>query len=98
MCGISGIVSKERIEPHTIRDISNALRHRGPDAKNIYISDSGRIALGHNRLSVIDLSQQANQPMYSKDGRFVIIFNGEIYNFKTIRKELEINNPGIHFI
>ena len=77
--------------------MTHALRHRGPDAENIYVNGSRSVGLGHTRLSIIDLSSQANQPMHSADGRFVVVFNGEIYNFKKIRKDLESLNPGITF-
>lgn len=97
MCGISGIISRKKIEDHEIISITQALRHRGPDAENTFISDDQYIALGHNRLSIIDLSSVANQPMVSSDGRFVIVFNGEIYNFKNIRSEIEKDHPLIRF-
>ncbi len=97
MCGICGIVSKQRIEPQTIQLLTRALRHRGPDAENVYMNEARTSALGHTRLSIIDLSMQANQPMYSQDGRLVVVFNGEIYNFKNIRTELESLNSEIRF-
>lgn len=97
MCGISGIVSKSPIEKELILSISNSLMHRGPDAQDFFLSDNGRVALAHNRLSIIDLSAQANQPMYSVDGRYVIIFNGEIYNFRNIRARLEKEDAAIQF-
>jgi len=65
-----------------------ALQHRGPDAQGVYLDPTQTMALGHTRLSIIDLSANANQPFYSKDGRYVIVFNGEIYNFQQIKKEL----------
>ncbi|MCI8919278.1 MAG: hypothetical protein HFH29_11045, partial [Eubacterium sp.] len=57
----------------------DAIAHRGPDAEGMFCAEN--IALGHRRLSIIDLSEQGNQPMYSHDGRYVIVFNGEIYNY-----------------
>ena len=69
--------------------MTSSLRHRGPDAEDVYLHEGQRIALGHTRLSVIDLSVAANQPLYSDDDRFVIVFNGEIYNYRTLRQELE---------
>ena len=59
------------------------MNYRGPDNFDYYISPSKKIYFGHLRLSIIDLSQNANQPIISNDGRFVILFNGEIYNFKS---------------
>lgn len=67
--------------------MGQAMRHRGPDAEGHYFD--GHIALGHQRLKVIDLSEAARQPMSNEDGSLVIVFNGEIYNFKTLRAELE---------
>src|SRR5689334_15295491 len=97
MCGISGIVSRSPIERESIFSIRNSLRHRGPDAEDFFLADNHRVALAHNRLSIIDLSVQANQPMHSQDGRYVIIFNGEIYNFKSIRTQLEKKDATIQF-
>jgi len=89
MCGISGIVNRngEILDEVTIQSISDTLKHRGPDNGSIKIT--GNIALGHRRLSVIDLSEEANQPMSSQDGRFLIVFNGEIYNFLEIKQNLQ---------
>lgn len=95
MCGIAGIFSREKTQPGVIERMTSALMHRGPDANATFVSDTGAVALGHTRLSIIDLSSQANQPMHSYDGRHVVVFNGEIYNFKSIRKELESLNSEI---
>src|SRR5690348_979053 len=97
MCGINGIISKQPIERSTLNEMIGALRHRGPDAENGFVSDSGTVALGHTRLSIIDLSSQANQPMHSADDRYVVVFNGEIYNFREVRAELERLQPGLKF-
>lgn len=66
----------------------NVLRHRGPDAEGSYLNERNTVALGHTRLSIIDLQAAANQPFISGNGRYIVVFNGEIYNFKTIKKEL----------
>ncbi len=88
MCGIAGIISeKNNQENSAIQRMTDALSHRGPDAGAIY--QKGKAALGHRRLSIIDLSELSNQPMVSHDGRYVIVFNGELYNFKTIKKEID---------
>ena len=93
MCGIAGslavgnssfLVSKAFIE--SMRD---AMVHRGPDGCGVWVAPDGRIGLGHRRLSIIDLSDAAAQPMSNEDGRLQIVFNGEIYNHAEIRKELE---------
>jgi asparagine synthase (glutamine-hydrolysing) len=97
MCGISGILSENEIINADIRNMTSALAHRGPDAEDVFINANSRVALGHRRLSVIDPTEGANQPMISSDGRFVIVFNGEIYNYRSLRKALIEVNPGIHF-
>jgi len=88
MCGIAGILSLTPIRCSDAEAITERLAHRGPDAQAIFISQDQLIGLGHRRLSVIDLSDSANQPMRSTDGRYVIVFNGEIYNYITLRNEL----------
>jgi asparagine synthase (glutamine-hydrolysing) len=97
MCGISGIVSRQFIETQSIESLTNSLMHRGPDAKNVYLNKTSTTALGHTRLSIIDLSEQANQPMRSQDGRLIVVFNGEIYNYRDIRKELQLVNSEVRF-
>lgn len=86
MCGIIGIMSKGKINLNTFEKSLNTLYHRGPDGFGIWNEDG--IALGHRRLSILDLSERGKQPMEYLD-RYVITFNGEIYNFLEIRKELE---------
>ena len=90
MCGIAGIFNfdKSRINPEVTNIIKNSLEHRGPDFSKVdFLADN--IALIHTRLSIIDLDFRSNQPMHSNDKRYSIVFNGEIYNYKEIRKELE---------
>jgi asparagine synthase (glutamine-hydrolysing) len=94
MCGIVGIacIGNEHSEARLARittSMAQTLAHRGPDHQGIWVSCDNGIALGHRRLSIIDLSPDGRQPMVSRSGRFVIVFNGEIYNFKSIRAELE---------
>ena len=96
MCGIAGIVNfdQSKINPELANGIKKSLEHRGPDFSKVdYINEN--VALIHTRLSIIDLDQRSNQPMYSKDNRFSIVFNGEIYNFREIRKTLE--EKGVRF-
>ena len=84
MCGICGYISKEHIN---IEEMNNSISHRGPDNRGTFKNEE--IGLGHTRLSILDLSETANQPMVSKDGRYTIVYNGEIYNFKELKEELE---------
>lgn len=95
MCGIfGGIIEKEQLDYITGVFISE-LKSRGPDAQSFYYDQENGVVLGHTRLSIIDLTQEANQPMKSDDGRFLIVFNGEIYNFLELKKELI--NIGLKF-
>jgi len=96
MCGISGIFSTTTIDPAIVESMTMALTHRGPDAQGLYLDPTQTMALGHTRLSIIDLSADANQPFFSNDGRYVIVFNGEIYNFQQIKKQLS-TQPGRAF-
>jgi asparagine synthase (glutamine-hydrolysing) len=97
MCGVAGIVSDVRVDPAWIDVMTSCLSHRGPDAHGIYFSKEGNVALGHTRLSIIDLSADANQPMYSADNRYIIVFNGEIYNYKILSAELCAKFPELRF-
>lgn len=89
MCGIAGWVSggSESPDREILTRVTRSLAHRGPDAEGIVID--GAVGLGHRRLSIIDLSTSANQPMRDASGRYLIVFNGEIYNFAEIRRDLE---------
>lgn len=84
MCGISGFNWKDESK---VAEMVQALSRRGPDADGIFVDEG--ISLGHNRLSIIDLSSNANQPMFDNEKELVIVFNGEIYNFEEIKRELE---------
>src|SRR6266496_1963048 len=89
MCGIAGIVYRDRERPvaeSLVRQMCSALQHRGPDDQGLYVC--GGVGLGMRRLSIIDLSG-GRQPIYNEDGSVCIVFNGEIYNFPELRKELE---------
>ena len=85
MCGINGIISKRKDKEKIIKEMNNKIIHRGPDNEGIYIDDN--IALGHRRLSIIDLNT-GNQPIYNEDKSIVIVYNGEIYNYKELKEEL----------
>jgi len=94
MCGICGIISsKERfgVDKQLLFRMRDSMEHRGPDDAGIYISRNERIGLGHRRLSIIDLSRNAKQPMSNEDKSIWLVCNGEIWNYKQLRKELEEN-------
>jgi len=88
MCGIAGVigVSSNQSIGQMIAKMTKKLQHRGPDAEGFFYTK--KIALGHRRLSIIDLSDSANQPLTDNSKRYTIVFNGEIYNFQTIKKQL----------
>ena len=91
MCGITGILSTSLPLEATARSMADAMGHRGPDASGYYIDEY--VSLGHRRLAIIDLSPQGNQPMYNADGRYVIVYNGELYNYKELREKLRALYP-----
>ena len=98
MCGIAGFFSlSDRTLPsgagRIVRAQIDCLRYRGPDAQASHLGPG--VALGHARLSIIDVSSAANQPMFDRTGRICVVFNGEIYNFQEIRRELE--GQGVRF-
>lgn len=88
MCGIAGIIGKNTAQ---IGLMTAAIAHRGPDSDGIF--EGKNIALGHRRLAIIDLSENGRQPMFSDNGRFVIVFNGEIYNHLELRVGLKNRRP-----
>jgi asparagine synthase (glutamine-hydrolysing) len=99
MCGFAGILTtrgypRDRLQRHVV-DMSASLRHRGPDDAGVWIDDEAGFALGFRRLSIIDLSAHGHQPMRSASGRHTIAFNGEIYNYPTLRRGLE--EAGVQF-
>ena len=89
MCGIAGLINFKNVpaKRNIIQLMTNSIRHRGPDGEGIWLEDN--VAFGHRRLSILDLSKAGNQPMITQDNRWIISFNGEIYNYKIIRSELE---------
>ncbi|MDA9954973.1 asparagine synthetase B, partial [Gammaproteobacteria bacterium] len=88
MCGIAGIFSIDQQDPdilkNSVKTMANAIAHRGPDDSGVW-SNNLSIALGHRRLSIIDTSTLGHQPMSSTNGRFIISYNGEIYNHQLLR-------------
>lgn len=95
MCGIAGFMNfaGEAADPARIQAMSRAIAHRGPDGDGVWVE--GPVGLGHRRLAVLDLSSAAAQPMFSACGRYVLSYNGEIYNYKDISREL--NARGVRF-
>ena len=93
MCAIAGIFAYRASAPAVSRvelcDIRDHMRARGPDGKGEWYGASERIGLAHRRLAIIDLSERGAQPMISADGRLAITFNGEIYNYKELKRDLE---------
>ena len=91
MCGINGIVAfGDNAAPVDVDELMRtreAMRSRGPDAAGVWLSPDGRAGFGHRRLSIIDVSDRANQPMVSREGDVVLTFNGEIYNYKELRED-----------
>src|SRR5687767_13423534 len=93
MCGFVGFIdpagktASGTLEPVVAR-MADTLRHRGPDDSGSWSDERAGLAFGHRRLSIVDLSPHGHQPMHSACGRYTIIYNGEIYNFQQLRKEL----------
>jgi len=95
VCGIAGlykVAADASIGADIVRRMTDQMVHRGPDAEGIWVDEKRRCILGHRRLSVIDTSESGRQPMTGANGRWVITFNGEIYNFSELKRELEAKN------
>lgn len=89
MCGINGILnlqSQKKVDERILTKMRDALEHRGPDDKGIFLENN--IGFGHRRLSILDVSSAGHQPFLSENGRFAMVLNGEIYNFKDFYSEL----------
>ena len=89
MCGIAGIIAKNTdiVTQHRLKTMTDIISHRGPDGEGQWISSTGEVGLGHRRLSIIDLSHEADQPMHYL-GRYTIVYNGEIYNYIELKQTL----------
>ena len=90
MCGIAGIFGKD-VNDKVINRMTYSLRKRGPDDFGLWHNHDKSIFLGHTRLSIIDVSEKGHQPMISTSGRFTIVFNGEIYNYRELKWNLKKN-------
>ncbi|MFM7839499.1 MAG: asparagine synthetase B family protein, partial [Chitinophagaceae bacterium] len=89
MCGLAGLIQREeKINVAALQAMTSALAHRGPDGEGIWVNPKGRAGLGHRRLSILDPSPAAGQP-WLLDNRYAIIHNGEIYNYKELRRQLQ---------
>src|SRR6185369_4643884 len=93
MCGIAGFWSSSPSAPQarlqqTAQRMAATLRHRGPDSGGVWADARSGVALGHRRLAILDLSEEGHQPMHSADGRYVLVFNGEIYNVQSLHRDL----------
>ncbi|RFC54198.1 asparagine synthase (glutamine-hydrolyzing) [Brumimicrobium aurantiacum] len=96
MCGITGIVNRRaKVDADKLTQMTKLIEHRGPDASAIFVNNYKTCGLGHRRLSILDLSEAANQPYRSKCGNFTMVYNGELYNFKELRDSLE--KDGVKF-
>ena len=94
MCGLTGYLGGNSFESteaskELLRQMSKNITHRGPDSNGIWLDEESRIGLAHQRLSVLDLTKAGHQPMISKNNRYVIVYNGEIYNHQVLRKQFE---------
>ena len=88
MCGIAGFCDLKGDRKRTIEKMKEKMFHRGPDAGGNYFSEDGQVTFGHRRLSIVDLSENGSQPMTSHSGRYIMTYNGEIYNYKKIARKL----------
>lgn len=91
MCGIAGFCNfygSVKMQEENLEKMKQRMLHRGPDAGGSYISEDGKVALGHRRLSIVDLSEAGLQPMKSHSGRYIMVYNGEIYNYKKLSQKL----------
>ncbi len=99
MCGLAGFYTKASLESgseDSLRKMGRTLVHRGPDDEGIWMDPDAGIGLAHQRLSIVDLSSEGRQPMISASGRYVIVYNGEVYNFLELRKKLDLS-AGSHW-
>ena len=91
MCGFLGFINFNGIDLNNLKKISRTIYHRGPDDSSQYVDDLKKIYFSHSRLSIIDISKNGIQPMQSKSGRYILMFNGEIYNFKFLKDKYLTN-------
>src|SRR3954470_14208219 len=95
MCGINGFISDQLPSEErkaVVKRMNSTLAHRGPDSEGSWSADN--VSLGHRRLSIIDLSAECNQPFFSADNRYVLVYNGELYNYRELKLELQRSAKG----
>ena len=94
MCGIFGVINfkGERVDQQKLISARDTMYHRGPDDEGIFLSQQGNVGFGFRRLAIIDLSPNGHQPMTTPDGRYTIVFNGEIYNYRELKEDLILNS------
>ena len=95
MCGLAGFFNSQHNANNPlsiISEMTDRLIHRGPDDQGLWCNLEDGIALGHRRLAILDLSEQGHQPMHSHNDRYVMVYNGEIYNYLTLKKQLQAKN------
>ena len=97
MCGIAGFISERNDRAAVLKKMTDALIHRGPDAEGFWLDENSGVSLGHRRLSIRDLSDTGAQPMQSADGRFVLVYNGEIYNAEELKVKILEISPELKF-
>lgn len=90
MCGIAGIrkFNSAPVENRELKKMTDAIIHRGPDGEGQWVNPNCEVGFGHRRLSIIDLTENGKQPMHYANGRYTITFNGEIYNYRELKKRL----------
>ncbi|HEX8413069.1 MAG TPA: asparagine synthase (glutamine-hydrolyzing), partial [Sphingomicrobium sp.] len=93
MCGIAGILTTGAVGEGSVRAMADVLAHRGPDDQGVWIDGQAGIGIGHRRLSIVDLSEAGHQPYHSRCGRYVLTYNGEIYNHADVRRAIESDGP-----
>jgi len=97
MCGIIGLIDKKSCSKDILQGMVDSIQHRGPDACGVWIDEASSIGLGHARLSILDLSKNGSQPMFSSSNRFVTVFNGEIYNHGDLRTQINSGNSSFQW-
>ena len=95
MCGIAGLIVAGRVPAGLPGRMAAAIAHRGPDDEGIWADETGKVVLVHRRLAIVDLSPHGHQPMVSADGRYVLVYNGEIYNHAELRRRIEEREGGM---